>query len=105
MAKKKTRIIQVPMPESLVHSLDKLAEEHGESRSSILREAAAQYVAEGEKADKLRRYIEGYERFPMTKEEVDWLTAVAELTAERWGKDEGWSEEYATGLGSEDETR
>ena len=105
MAKKKSRIIQVPMPESLVYSLDRLSEERGESRSAILREAAAQYVANADEAEKLRRYVEGYEKHPMSSEEIGWLTAAAEVTAARWTQDEDWSEEYANGLGPDDEAR
>jgi metal-responsive CopG/Arc/MetJ family transcriptional regulator len=76
VAKKKTRIIQVPMPEDLVYSLDKLSHERGESRAFILREAAAQYIANADEAERDRRYIESYEKFP-EEDEGDWRERLA----------------------------
>jgi hypothetical protein len=84
VARKKTRIIQVPMPESLVNELDRLSDEHGESRASVIREAAARYIASAREAEAVREYIESYENDPEV-DEGDWRERNA---AEVWGKED-----------------
>ena len=93
MPKKKNRIIQVPMPESLIYSLDKLSHERGESRSSILREAAVRYVTGAREAEWVRQYVESYENHPEKEEELALGEAGGQLAAEVWGA-EDWSEWY-----------
>ena len=88
MPKKKNKIIQVPMPEDLVESLDRLSYERGESRSYVIREAAAQYLARAEDAEKARRYIEGYERYPEDEEEIGLAEASTRELSKRLAEDE-----------------
>ena len=70
--RKKTKIIQVPVPEDLLEALDRLSNERGESRSSVIREACAEYIASVEEAEADRRYVEGYTRFPEDEEDEGW---------------------------------
>lgn len=88
MPKKKSKIIQVPMPEELVESLDRLSYERGESRAFVIREAAAKYVARAEDAEKARRYIEGYEKFPEDEEEIGLAEASTRELSKRLAQDE-----------------
>lgn len=61
MAKK---IIQVPVDEKLLSSLDYMAKKRGEPRSQVIREACLRYLkqVEFEKMDEI--YKEGYEKIP-----------------------------------------
>jgi metal-responsive CopG/Arc/MetJ family transcriptional regulator len=90
--KRKTKIIQVPMSKELLQRLDEASRGRGESRAAIIREACAQYIASAEKAELVRRYIEGYERFPEPAEEPDWRERLA---AEVWGEEDWDQEEWA----------
>jgi metal-responsive CopG/Arc/MetJ family transcriptional regulator len=58
------KVIQVPVDEGLLSSLDSMAKERGQSRSELIREACQRYLkqVEYEKMDKV--YIEGYRRLP-----------------------------------------
>jgi hypothetical protein len=90
MAKKKSKIIQVPVPEDLLYQLDKLSHELGESRSAVIREACVKYVTDLEEAEFDRLYIQSYTDYP-EEDEGDWRE---QLAVEVWG-DEDWSEEYS----------
>jgi metal-responsive CopG/Arc/MetJ family transcriptional regulator len=57
-AKSDTRIVQVPMPVSLVASMDLLSQERGESRATLILEACAEYIANAREAEMDRQYIE-----------------------------------------------
>ncbi len=61
MAKK---VIQVPVDEQLLRSLDSMAKKRGRPRSELIREACQRYLkqVEYEKMDEV--YIEGYKRIP-----------------------------------------
>lgn len=93
MPKKKNKIIQVPMPEDLVEKLDKLSYEMGESRSFVLREAAAKYIRDAQEAEDVRRYIESYTKEPMTQEEKDWIDVGVKYAAQIHADDD-WTAEY-----------
>ena len=62
--KKKSKIIQVPMPEDLVAKLDAISSEVEESRSFVIREAVAKYITAREEAEAIRKYVESYEKYP-----------------------------------------
>lgn len=86
MPKKKTRIIQVPMPEDLVAKLDAISYEVDESRSHVIREALAKYITAREEDELDRQYEEGYRKFP---EDVEELSAMEAASAESL-KDDPW---------------
>ncbi len=79
MPKKKSRIIQVPMPEDLVAKLDAISYEVEESRSFVIREAVARYVTAREEEELDRQYAEGYAKYP---EDIEELEAMAKASAE-----------------------
>lgn len=58
------KVIQVPVDEGLLSSLDSMAKKRGQPRSELIREACQRYLkqVEYEKMDKV--YIEGYRRLP-----------------------------------------
>jgi metal-responsive CopG/Arc/MetJ family transcriptional regulator len=86
MPKKKTRIIQVPMPVDLVEKLDAISYEVEESRAHVIRDAVAQYVTAREEAEADRRYAEAYAKYPEDMEEVEALAraAASALEPENW---------------------
>ena len=86
MPKKKTRIIQVPMPADLVEKLDAISYEVEESRAHVIREAVAKYVTAREEEELDRRYEEGYRRYP---EDIEELKAMEAASAESL-KDDPW---------------
>ncbi len=61
---KSLRIIQVPMEEDAVQSLDSLAQRLGRSRADVIRVACRLYVKQIEREELERIYKEGYERVP-----------------------------------------
>ncbi len=83
MAKK---IIQVPVDDSLLGSLDDMANRKGQSRSEVIREACLRYLrqAEYEKLDEA--YKEGYGRIPEKPgvAESQALLTSRILEAENW---------------------
>ncbi len=58
------KVIQVPIDEELLGSLDDAAKKRGRPRSELIREACQQYLkqVQYEKMDRL--YTEGYKRIP-----------------------------------------
>jgi len=76
------------MPEDLVYALDTLSEKQERSRSSLIREAAAQYIAGADEAEKVRQYIEGYEKYPEGEEEEAWAEMSAQELARTLNDDE-----------------
>lgn len=56
--------VLLQLTEELVQKLDQLGEETGRSRSSMVRDAVERYVTRESEAEKDRRLIEGYKRFP-----------------------------------------
>src|SRR3990172_11493790 len=96
--RKKTKIIQVPVPEDLLEALDRLSSERGESRSSVIREACAEYIASVEEAEADRRYVESYRKYP---EDPALGITGARLATEAW-EEEDWSADYAEDTAPED---
>lgn len=72
---RKNKIIPVPMSEDLVAELDAISQKQDRSRASVIREAAAEYITRANEAEKVRRYVEGYEQFPKGEEERAWAEA------------------------------
>jgi metal-responsive CopG/Arc/MetJ family transcriptional regulator len=85
---KKTKIIQVPMPEDLVAKLDYVSQQQERSRSALLREAAAQYISRLDEAEKVKQYVEGYERYPEDEDDVAWAEMGAQELARTLAEDE-----------------
>lgn len=54
----------VQLTDELVAELDREARRLGSSRSALIRDAVVAYLAQHSEAEKIRRYVEGYRRFP-----------------------------------------
>ena len=83
MAKK---VIQVPVDDQLLRSLDSMAKKRGQPRSELIREACNRYLkqAEYDKLDEI--YVEGYKRIPEESALAEIQAAVAGqvLSKETW---------------------
>lgn len=77
--------VLVQFTEELLARLDRFAEETDRSRSAIVREAVERYVTRESEAEKDRRMIEGYTRYP-PGEFNEW----AEEGAKRLVDEEPW---------------
>ena len=86
--RKRNRVIQVPIQEDLLGTLDEVSRERGQSRAAFIREACARYVASLHEAELEQQYVEGYKRFPESTKDSEWR---AWLAAEVWGENE-WDE-------------
>ena len=89
MARKKPKIIQVPVNEDLLEQLDAYSAERGQSRSAFIREACAEYVAKLTEEELDRQYVESYRNFPESDEDDEWRM---KMIAEVWGEEsfEDW---------------
>lgn len=80
------KAIQVTFDEDLLERLDDLAEVRERGRSAVLREAAANYLAQKAAQEIDRHHAEGYGRFPQTDEELDW--GESRVWPEDWREDD-----------------
>jgi predicted transcriptional regulator len=80
------RPVLIQFSEELLRRLDELGQQLGRSRSSMVRDAVERYVAKESEAEKDRRTIEGYTRFPDTGE----FLADAEAGLRRLVEEEPW---------------
>lgn len=78
--------VLVQLTDELVEKLDELGEQLGRSRSSIVRDAVERYVLTESEAEKDRRLIEGYTRYPPDDE----FAADAEEDLRRLLEAESW---------------
>ena len=87
------KVIQVPVDGALLKALDDLSHRRQQSRSAVIREACATYLARLEEDEADRRYIQSYIDVPETEEERQWgelgLKMLAEVTAE-----DDWSDDW-----------
>jgi len=80
------RIIQVPIDERLLESLDSLAEERRQPRAALIREACRAYLSREDQRRLDETYVEGYRRIPEGPAVADAQEALAAevLPAETW---------------------
>ena len=78
--------VLVQLSEELIRQLDEVAERRGESRSAVVREAVTKYVVTETEAEKDRRLVEGYTKFPPDDEFDAW----AEQSAREMFEEESW---------------
>lgn len=83
MAKK---VIQVPVDEDLLESLDRESKKQNKARAELIRQACERYLRqlENEELDKL--YLEGYEKIPEESDlgKVQVAVAGQVLPGETW---------------------
>lgn len=60
----------VQLNDSLLRRLDERAAREGQSRSALIRDAIEEYLFDEEQAEISRQIVEGYERIPVTEEEM-----------------------------------
>ncbi len=60
----------VQLTQTLLRRLDERAAREGRSRSSLIRDAIEDYLYDEEEAEISRQIVEGYERMPVTEEEM-----------------------------------
>lgn len=65
----------VQLNEKLLQRLDERAANEGRSRSALIRDAIEEYLYDEEQARIDREIREGYERIPVTEEEMRWAEA------------------------------
>ena len=76
----------VQLTEDLLRRLDERAAREGRSRSALIRDAFEAYLYDEEKARIDREIVEGYERMPVTDEEM----AIAEAGVREDIEEEPW---------------
>ena len=76
----------VQLNEELLRRLDERAAREGRSRSALIRDAIEKYLYAETKAESTRQIIEGYERIPVTEEEME----IAEASAREAVEEEPW---------------
>jgi metal-responsive CopG/Arc/MetJ family transcriptional regulator len=67
----------VQLTQSLLQRLDERAAREGRSRSALIRDAIEAYLHDEEQVRIDREIREGYERIPVTDEEMAWAEASA----------------------------
>jgi metal-responsive CopG/Arc/MetJ family transcriptional regulator len=60
----------VQLSDELLRRLDERAAREGRSRSALIRDAIEEYLFDEEEAEISRQIVEGYERMPLTDEEL-----------------------------------
>jgi metal-responsive CopG/Arc/MetJ family transcriptional regulator len=65
----------VQLTDELLRRLDERAAREGRSRSALVRDAIEDYLYDEEEAEISRQIVEGYERIPVTEEEMAWAEA------------------------------
>jgi metal-responsive CopG/Arc/MetJ family transcriptional regulator len=83
MAKK---VIQVPVDEELLDSLDRLSRKQSKARSELIRHACQRYLDQMETEELDRIYRQGYEKFPEGPEigKIQEIIAGEVLSEESW---------------------
>jgi metal-responsive CopG/Arc/MetJ family transcriptional regulator len=76
----------VQLNDVLLRRLDERAAREGRSRSALIRDAIEKYLYDEEQAQIDREIREGYERIPVTDEEMAW----AEASAREMIEEEPW---------------
>jgi metal-responsive CopG/Arc/MetJ family transcriptional regulator len=76
----------VQLNDALLRRLDERAAREGRSRSALIRDAIEDYLYDEEEAEISKQIVEGYERIPVTEEEMKW----AEWQAREMIREEPW---------------
>ncbi len=82
--------IAISIPADLLERLERLRASEGRSRSRVIREAVAQYVAAAEQDALAEEIREAYRRMPETDEELAEIDALFRMSAKAWAEDLPW---------------
>lgn len=83
----RSKVIQVPVGERLLESLDVLSRKRGQSRAALIREACERLLKQLEDERLDREYADGYRKFPETEEEEAWAEMGVERLSELLAED------------------
>lgn len=80
------KVIQVPVDEELLKSLDSLSKKQRKARSEVIRQACSRYLRQVESEELDRIYQQGYKRIPEKSETGEGQIAVSGeiLSKESW---------------------
>lgn len=80
------KVIQVPMPQALLETVTRYAEQRKESRAAFIRRALERYLAELREQEMEEAYIQGYRRIPeeVSVGEVGAKLAAMVFSEEKW---------------------
>lgn len=81
-----TEKVAISLSREVLHQIEELRKETGESRSALIQRAMKKLLKERERSVRVRSYVEGYRRQPETKEEI----AAAEFSASELLAREPW---------------
>lgn len=78
--------VAVSLPKEQFSQVEQLCRELGISRSALIAQAIRQFVEARRKEEDIRRYIEGYQRYPETSKEYAGFEELARgvLASEEW---------------------
>ena len=82
--------IAISLPDETLKLVEKERKECGLSRSEFFRRAVEEHLRREKERKDVDRYIEGYKKFPETKEELVWVEAAAQYAFD----DDSWEEEF-----------
>ena len=76
----------ISMPGDLARKVEKVRKKTGETRSAFIRRVIEQAFADEEEKELIKRYQEGYLKYPETKEEIEETVAISReiLAGEPW---------------------
>ncbi len=70
--------LAVSLPGDLFRELEKVRRRTKTNRSALIAQAVASWLGRSSKEERLRRYEEGYRRYPETREEIEAADRAAE---------------------------
>lgn len=68
-----TKRAAISLPDELYQQIERARKRAGKDRSAWLQEAAADYLKKRTKAEEIESYFRGYERAPLTDDELSLL--------------------------------
>ncbi|MFQ5794982.1 MAG: ribbon-helix-helix protein, CopG family [Candidatus Bipolaricaulia bacterium] len=78
--------VAVSLPKEEFQAVEQLRKQLEISRSALITEAIRYWLNAKQKEEEIRHYIEGYQRYPETAEEISEVATIAQKTlmAEEW---------------------
>ncbi|OGO72590.1 MAG: hypothetical protein A3G84_04415 [Chloroflexi bacterium RIFCSPLOWO2_12_FULL_71_12] len=68
-----TKRTAISLPDDLYRQIERARKRAGKDRSGWLQEAASEYLNKRSKEDEIEAYFRGYERTPLTDDELSFL--------------------------------
>ena len=81
----RTEKVAISLPIDLFRRIERMRRKTGETRSAFIRRSLERAFLEGEREKNIKAYVEGYEKFPETEEEIADAEAMSGiLSRESW---------------------